>query len=117
MVIDEEILKRVRDYGSLGHTPRQVAALLRIRHSEIESFVDEMIRSDTRLHEFYESGKAIMSYNMNVELAQQAEKEMPIPLNFSISVNRSSAMMIFAPNCLDYDLYREIIDPASGRYR
>ena len=74
MVIDEEILKRVRDYGSLGHTPRQVAALLRIRHSEIESFVDEMIRSDTRLHEFYESGKAIMSYNMNVELAQQAEK-------------------------------------------
>ena len=71
MVIDEEILKRVRDYGSLGHTPRQVAALLRIRHSEIESFVDEMIRSDTRLHE---SGKAIMSYNMNVELAQQAEK-------------------------------------------
>ena len=36
--------------------------------------MDEMIRSDTRLHEFYESGKAIMSYNMNVELAQQAEK-------------------------------------------
>ena len=74
MVIDEEILKRVRDYGSLGLSSRQVAALLRIRHSEIESFVDEMIRSDTRLHEFYESGKAIMSYNMNVELAQQAEK-------------------------------------------
>lgn len=74
MIVDEDVLKRVRDYGALGHTPRQIAYLLRIRHTEADAFIDEMIRSDTRLHEYYESGKAVMNYNTNVELARQAEK-------------------------------------------
>lgn len=74
MIIDEDILKRVRDYGALDQSPRQIAFLLRIPAGEIDAFIDEMMRPDTRLHEYYAAGKAIISYNTNVELARQAEK-------------------------------------------
>lgn len=74
MILDEQLLKRIRDYGALGHTPGQIVALLRIPLRERDAFLDEFERPETRVYEFYQNGKAIMDYNTNVELAHQAEK-------------------------------------------
>lgn len=74
MVIDEQILKRVRDLGALGHTPSQIASLLDIAAADRNNFIDELSRADTPLYIAYHKGQSIMDYNTNVELAHQAEK-------------------------------------------
>lgn len=74
MTIDEQVLKRIRDMGALGHTPAQIAALLRIPHFERDAFLDEFTRRETKVYESYLNGKAMMDYNTNVELARAAEK-------------------------------------------
>lgn len=74
MTIDEQILKRIRDMGAIGHTPAQIASLLRIPHTERVAFLDEFTRPETKVYEAYTNGKAMMDYNTNVELARAAEK-------------------------------------------
>ncbi|WP_281671619.1 hypothetical protein [Rikenella microfusus] len=74
MTIDEQILKRVRDMGAIGHTPAQIASLLRIPAADREAFLDEFTRPETKVCEAYANGKAMMDYNTNVELARAAEK-------------------------------------------
>lgn len=74
MTIDEQILKRIRDMGAIGHTPAQIASLLRIPAAEREAFLDEFTRPETKVYESYTNGRAMMDYNTNVELARAAEK-------------------------------------------
>lgn len=74
MIIDEQILKRIRDQGALGQTPSQISALLRIPFAERDAFRDEFTRPDTKVYEAYTNGKAMFDYNINVELARAAEK-------------------------------------------
>lgn len=74
MIIDEQILKRIRDQGALGQTSSQIAALLRIPFAERDAFLDEFTRPDTKVYESYTNGKAMYDYNINVELARAAEK-------------------------------------------
>lgn len=71
---DNQILKQIRDMGALGHTPAQIAALLRIPHTGRDAFLDEFTRPETKVYESYANGKAMMDYNTNVELARAAEK-------------------------------------------
>lgn len=71
---DNQILKKIRDMGTLGHTPAQIAVLLRIPHTRLDAFLDEFTRPETKVYESYAAGKAMMDYNTNVELARAAEK-------------------------------------------
>lgn len=73
MIIDEQILKRIRDLGALGHTPTQISCLLDISINDRDVFIDEFSRPETRVYSAYQKGKSIIGYNTNVELARQSE--------------------------------------------
>lgn len=74
MTLDENTLKKIRDYAAIGHTPGQIASLLRVSYREREMFLDEFTRIDTKVNQYYQEGIAMMDYNVNVELARAAEK-------------------------------------------
>lgn len=74
MVVDEDILTKIRNLGALGHTPIQIASILKIPSRERDGFLDEFSRRDTRVYEHYCLGKNMSYYNTNVELTKAAEK-------------------------------------------
>lgn len=74
MEFDANTLKRIRDYAALGHTPGQIVSLLGIAYQQREAFLDEFSRSDTKVYQSFMQGKAMMDYNVNVELTRNAEK-------------------------------------------
>lgn len=73
MTLDENTLKKIRDWAALGHTPGQIASLLGTPYQLRDAFLDEFARPDTKVYQFYMQGKAMMDYNVNAELARSAE--------------------------------------------
>lgn len=74
MITDEQKLKKIRDYAALGHTPGQIASLLRVPFERKDAFIDEFNRPNTMVYDAFMTGKATMDYNTNAELAVNAEK-------------------------------------------
>ena len=74
MTLDENTLKKIRDWAALGHTPGQIASLLGVSYQHREAFLDEFPRPDTKVNQYYMQGKAMMDYNVNVELTREAER-------------------------------------------
>lgn len=73
MTLDENTLKKIRDWAALGHTPGQIASLLGTPYRERDAFLDEFDRPDTKVFQYFMQGKAMMDYNVNAELARSAE--------------------------------------------
>lgn len=74
MIIDEDILLKIRNFAALGHTPRQIASLLKVPPRETEMFLYEFTDPDTKVNEYYLMGRNMGYCNQNVELMKAAEK-------------------------------------------
>ncbi len=74
MIIDENIISKIRNFSSLGLMPPQIASILKIPPQDRASFIDEFERKDTRVFEAYHQGRNAAYVNHNIELTKSAEK-------------------------------------------
>ena len=74
MLIDQNSLVKIRNYGALKYTPDRICVLLGLDLEESRAFIDEFADLQSQTRRFYEQGVAIGEYNIDVELAKQGEK-------------------------------------------
>jgi hypothetical protein len=74
MILDQNTLNKIRNYGALKYTTDRICALLAIDGDEREAFMREWDDPASQLQRYYTQGVAIGEYNMDVELAKQGEK-------------------------------------------
>ena len=74
MILDQNTLNKIRNYGALKYTADRICALLAIDGDERDAFMREWDDPASQLQRYYNQGVAIGEYNMDVELAKQGEK-------------------------------------------
>lgn len=74
MLIDQNTLIKIRNYGALKYTSDRIIVLLGLDPEEARRFNEEFRDELSQVRRFYEQGVAIGEYNIDVELAKQGEK-------------------------------------------
>lgn len=74
MTLDETILNKIRNYGALKYRPRRIVELLGLNSEEQAFIVRELEDPDSIAYRYYRQGVKIGEYNVDAELAKNAEK-------------------------------------------
>lgn len=74
MLIDQNILTKIRNYGALKYTVDRIIVLLGLDPDEAEEFTVLFEDRKSQVRRLYEQGVAIGEYNIDVELAKAGEK-------------------------------------------
>jgi len=74
MLIDQNTLIKIRNYGALKYTVDRIVVLLGVDPDEELKFVEEFQDPKSQVRRYYEQGVAIGEYNIDVELAKAGEK-------------------------------------------
>lgn len=72
--ISEEYLSQVRSFGALGYSPERIVDLLGLSKKEKALLLLRLSLPGDPYAQAYANGKAIGEYNIDAELAKQAEK-------------------------------------------
>ena len=65
---------QIRSFGALGYGPERIAALLNLTGKEKTELIIRLSLPDDPYYIAYQNGLAIGSWNIDAELAKQAEK-------------------------------------------
>ena len=65
---------QIRSFGALGYSPERIAALLNLTGKEKTNLIVRLAIPDDPYYMAYQNGLAIGSWNIDAELAKQAEK-------------------------------------------
>lgn len=74
MVVDQNTLIKIRNYGALKYTVARMIVLLNLDPDEADAFEQEFQDPLSAIRRYYEQGLAIGEYNIDVELAKAGEK-------------------------------------------
>lgn len=74
MICDTNILNKVRNYAALKYDAPTIAILLGLDDEQKQIFFMEFEDTSTNVFKFYRQGIEIGQYNVDAELAKQAEK-------------------------------------------
>lgn len=70
----DEYIKQVRSLASLGYSPERIAMMLRLNGKRKTMLIIRINMPGDEYHIAYKEGAAIGEYNIDSELAKQAEK-------------------------------------------
>ena len=65
---------QIRSFGALGYSPERISALLNLTGKEKADLIIRLSLPDDPYYVAYQNGLAIGSWNIDAELAKQAEK-------------------------------------------
>lgn len=65
--------KQIRTFGALGYSPERIANILGLASPEREDLISRIRTPGDPYHIAYLNGSAIEDYNIDAELAKQAE--------------------------------------------
>lgn len=74
MLISDEYLSQVRSFGALGYSPERIANILGLSKKEKFALLLRISIPGDTYFQAYTNGKSIGEYNIDAELAKQAEK-------------------------------------------
>ena len=74
MILDQNTLNKIRNYGALKYTADRICTLLAIEAEEKNAFLQEWDDTNSQIRRYYSQGVAIGEYNQDVELAKLGEK-------------------------------------------
>lgn len=74
LLIGDEYVSQVRTFGALGYTPGRICNLLGLRGKEKAGLIYRINIAGDTYHDAYVNGRALGEYNIDAELAKQAEK-------------------------------------------
>lgn len=72
--MDEKTLKRIINFGALKYSAIKICKILGYNKAQTEQFLIEFENEDSAVRRNYDQGVAIGEYNIDAELAKQAEK-------------------------------------------
>lgn len=73
-LLSEEYISQVRSFSALGYSPERIANILSLSKKEKFAFLLRISLPGDTYFQAYANGKAIGEYNIDAELAKQAEK-------------------------------------------
>lgn len=74
MMITDQYISKVRNFGALGYDAERIADLLDLHGKERTELVVRLSIPGDELRVAYENGRAIGEYNIDVELTKLAER-------------------------------------------
>ena len=74
LLIGDEYVSQVRTFGALGYSVRRICTLLQLSKKQKVALSIRMTLPGDVYYEAYQNGKAIGEYNIDAELAKQAER-------------------------------------------
>lgn len=74
ILIGDEYLSQVRAFGALGYSPERIANMLQLRGKKRVAFLLRVRLPGDSYEQAYKHGHAIGEYNIDAELAKQAER-------------------------------------------
>lgn len=74
ILIGDNYISQVRSFGALGYSPERIAKILRLSKKEALALIMRISIPSDPYAEAYANGKAVGEYNIDAELAKQAEK-------------------------------------------
>lgn len=74
ILISDEYLSQVRSFGALGYSPERIANIMGLSKKEKFALLMRIAIPGDSYYQAYANGKAIGEYNIDAELAKQAEK-------------------------------------------
>ena len=72
--ISEDYISQVRAFGALGYSPQRIASMLGLTGSKRLALIYRITKEGDTYANAYRNGNAIGEYNIDAELAKQAEK-------------------------------------------
>lgn len=74
LIIGEEYISQVRAFGALGYSHTRICNLLSLPRKQKVALLARLTLPGDTYQVAYENGRAIGEYNIDAELAKQAEK-------------------------------------------
>lgn len=74
VVLSDDYTGRVRTFGALGYSPERICQLLHLNNKERLALLFRLSLQDDEYKKAYEEGRAIGEYNIDAELAKNAER-------------------------------------------
>lgn len=71
---DIDLINRIRSFGALGYSPERIAAILDLRGKERTELIIRLSIPGDPYFLAYQNGLALGSWNIDAELAKQAER-------------------------------------------
>lgn len=71
--ISDDYVSQVRTFGSLGYTPERICNLLRLTAEQKKALAIRLRLPGDIYNEAYKNGRVIGEYNIDAQLAKQAE--------------------------------------------
>lgn len=74
VMIGEEYINQVRQFGVLGYTPERIVAMLSLTGKRKEMLITRISIPGDTYHTAYQYGHSVGEYNIDAELTKKAEK-------------------------------------------
>lgn len=72
--MDNKYLSQIRSFGAMGYSPERIADLLNLSKEERVELTVRLSLPGDEYHNAYKNGMAVGEWNIDAELAKQAEK-------------------------------------------
>lgn len=70
----DDYTAQIRSFGALGYSPERIVAILNLTGKEKAEIIVRLNMPDDLYYAAYQNGLAVGSWNIDAELAKQAEK-------------------------------------------
>lgn len=74
MIVNKEILEKVRTFGAFRYSVFKMLSLLNIEAEQHDLFIEEFDNKESRVRRYYEQGVAMGEHNVSVALMKKAEE-------------------------------------------